>query len=59
MLRPGRRTEPERKPKTRINRFLLLNPNRNLYNLIEANLTWTWTQGHQNSWTLTGCEPLK
>ena len=25
---PGRRTEPERKPKTRINRFLLLNPNR-------------------------------
>ena len=24
----GRRTEPERKPKTRINRFLSLNPNR-------------------------------
>ena len=28
-----------------------------LYNLIDEK--WTWTQGYQNSLTLTGFEPLK
>ena len=41
LLPPRRRTQPERKTKAGINRFLSLNPNRNLYNLIDGNLTST------------------